>query len=88
MKLPKLEVRKFSVKLEEWQEFWDSFESAIHSNDSLSNVDKFSYLRCLVLEPARSAITGFALTSTNYEAAVELLKSVSEKDRNPKNFGE
>ena len=74
VKLPKLEVRKFSGKLEEWQEFWDSFESAIHANDSLSNVDKFSYLRGLLLEPARSAITGFALTSANYEAAVELLK--------------
>lgn len=74
VKLPKLEVRKFSGKLEEWQEFWDSFESAIHANDSLSNVDKFSYLRGLLLEPARSAIVGFALTSANYEAAVELLK--------------
>ena len=30
VKLPKLEVRKFSGKLEEWQEFWDSFENAIH----------------------------------------------------------
>ena len=29
VKLPKLEVRKFSGKLEEWQEFWDSFENAI-----------------------------------------------------------
>ena len=60
VKLPKLEVGKFSGKLEEWQEF---SESAIHSNDSLSNVDKFSYLRGLPLEPARSAITGFPLTS-------------------------
>ena len=74
VKLSKLEVRKFSGKLEEWQEFWDSFESAIHSNDSLSNMDKFSYLRGLLLEPARSAIAGFALTSANYEAAVEPLK--------------
>ena len=74
VKLPKLEVRKFSGKLEEWQEFWDSFESAIHANDSLSNVDKFSYLRGLLLEPARSAITGFASTSASYEATVELLK--------------
>ena len=37
-------------------------------------VDKFSYLRGLLLEPARSAIAGFALTSVNYESAVELLK--------------
>lgn len=65
-KLPKLEVKKFSGKLGEWQEFWDSFESAIHLNDGLSNVDKFSYLRSLLLEPARSTIGGFALTSVNY----------------------
>ena len=73
-KLPKLEVKKFNGKLSEWQEFWDSFDSAIHQNDGLSNVDKFSYLRSLLLEPARSAIGGFALTSANYESALELLK--------------
>lgn len=72
-RLPKLEVRKFDGKLHEWQEFWDSFESAIHRNDTLENVDKFSYLRGLLVGPARSAIAGFALTSVNYEAAVELL---------------
>ena len=73
-KLPKLEVKKFSGKLGEWREFWDSFESAIHLNDGLSNVDKFSYLRSLLLEPARLAIGGFALTSANYESAIEMLK--------------
>ena len=71
----KLEVRKFSGKLEkEWQEFWDSIESVIDSNNSLSNVDKFSYLIVLLLNPTRSAIAGFALTSENYGAAAELLK--------------
>ena len=72
-RLPKLEVRKFDGKVHEWQEFWDSFESAIHRNDMLENVDKFSYLRGLLVGPARSAIAGFALTSANYQAAVELL---------------
>ena len=75
VKLPKLEVRKFVGKLEEWQEFWDSFESAIHLNNSLSKVDKFSYLRGLLVGLARSAIAGFTLTSANYESAVELLKN-------------
>ena len=74
VKLPKLEVRKFNGKLGEWQEFWDSFESSIRLNDGLSKVDKFSYRRNLLLEPARLAIGGFALTSANYQAAVELLK--------------
>ena len=28
-KLPKLEVKKFSGRLQDWQEFWDSFQSSI-----------------------------------------------------------
>ena len=74
MKLPKLETKKFSGRIEEWQEFWDSFESAIHTNTKLSSVDKFSYLRGLLMGGARTSIAGLALTSANYEAATEILK--------------
>ena len=34
-KLLMLEVKKFTGKLDEWQEFWDSSDSAIHLNDGL-----------------------------------------------------
>lgn len=40
---------------------------------SLEEVDKFTYLRSLLTGQANSAIAGFALTSANYGAAVELL---------------
>ena len=73
-KLPKLEVKKFSGRIQEWQEFWDSFEIANDKNESLAAVDKFAYLRSLVVEPARSTIAGFSLTSANYTAAMEVLK--------------
>lgn len=79
-KLPKLEVRKFNGKLEEWQEFWDSFNSAIHENDDLSDVDKFTYLKGLITGSAKAAIAGFALTAVNYGSAVELLKKRYGKD--------
>ena len=70
MRLPQLEVRKFTGKIHEWTEFWDSFNSAIHENESLSKVDKFTYLRAIVEEPTKSAIAGFSLTEANYTAAV------------------
>ena len=73
-KLPKLEVKRFNGRLQDWQEFWDSFQSSIDRNENLSAVDKFSYLKSLVQEPARSTIAGFALTAVNYEAAVQALK--------------
>ena len=74
VRLPKLEVKKFSGKVDEWQTFWDNFECAIHKNNSLAEIDKFSYLRGLVEGKASAAIAGFALTAANYDAAVELLK--------------
>ena len=52
-KLPKLEVCKFGGNISEWQEFWDSFGSAIDRNETLAEIDKFSYLRGLLIEPAR-----------------------------------
>ena len=41
-RLPKLEVQKFGGNIGEWQEFWDSFESAIDKNLTLANINKFS----------------------------------------------
>ena len=74
VKLPKLKVKPFDGKVEEWQEFWDCYNSTIHSNTGLANVDKFAYLRGLLKDSARNAIAGFSLTSANYEAAVKLLR--------------
>ena len=74
VRLPKLELKKFSGKIHEFQEFWDSFESAIHDNESLSKVDKFKYLRSFLEEPAKSVIAGILVTDAHYETAINLLK--------------
>ena len=73
-KLPKLEPKKFHGNPIEWYPFWESFESAVHKNSNLSGVDKFNYLKSLLTGIAQSVVTGLALTSANYEKAVELLK--------------
>ena len=82
VKHPRLEVRKFNGSFHEWQESWVLFESAIHTNESLLNVDNFSFLRRLLLEPARSKIAGFPLTLANYESAVDLLKRQYKTEQN------
>ena len=74
VRLPKLELKKFSGKIHEFQEFWDSFESAIHDNESLSKVDMFKYLRSFLDEPAKSVIAGMSVTDAQYETAINLLK--------------
>ena len=74
VKLPKLQMRNFSGKVQDWQEFWDSFKSAIDDDPGLAKIDKFKYLRSFLDEPARRVISGLSLTDAEYDSAVEILK--------------
>ena len=49
VKLPKLQITKFSGKLSDWVPFWNTFEAEIDSTD-LPSVSKFGFLKEL-LEP-------------------------------------
>ncbi|CAB4001733.1 Hypothetical predicted protein, partial [Paramuricea clavata] len=44
-RLPKLNLPTFSGNPLQWFTFWDSFEAAVHSNSTLGDVQKFSYLK-------------------------------------------
>ena len=74
VKLLKLDFNKISGELLKWQEFWDSFESAIHSNASLNPVKKMNYLRAKLEGEAEEVISGLTLTNVNYEEAIRLLQ--------------
>ena len=73
VKLPKLSLPRFNGDLMKWPTFWDSYESAIHKNDQLTDVDKFNYLRSLLERTALDAISGLTLSAVNYREAVEIL---------------
>ncbi|GFQ77216.1 DUF1758 domain-containing protein [Trichonephila clavata] len=45
IKLPKLCIPKFYGDVNQWLNFWNSFESAIHKNVHLNKIDKFNYLK-------------------------------------------
>ena len=72
LRLPKLTFPTFSRKTLEWTTFWDSFESNIHLNSALPDIQKFSYLKSLTQYAAARVIDGFPLTTANYVKAVEL----------------
>ena len=74
VRLPKLEVQKFNGDIIKFRGFWDQFQSAIHNNDDLSDIEKFTYLKSVLFHTAAELVSGLALSSTNYEKAVELLK--------------
>lgn len=43
--LPKLPLQPFPGDLTQWVTFWDSFDSAVHSNAQLSPIELFNYLQ-------------------------------------------
>ena len=73
VRLPKLQLRTFGGDLTKWTSFWESFESAVHTNDSLSDVEKFNYLNSFLERSAREAVSGLALTAANYHKAIDTL---------------
>ena len=74
VKLPKLTLPEFDGTATEWPPFWDSFDSAVHSNPTLADVDKFHYLKSLVKGTAADTISGLTLTNENYKRALDLLR--------------
>lgn len=72
--LPKLSLPKFDGDVLQWQTFWDAFESSVHQNHALSDVQRFNYLKSQLEGDAARTLEGFALTNANYARAVDLLK--------------
>ena len=71
--LPKIELKKFDGNILNWNSFWQSFASAVHGRDDLSDVDKYNYLKSLLTDKAQEVISGLSLTAANYYEAIELL---------------
>ena len=55
MRLPKLEILKICGDAKKWPEFWHSYEAAINKSNLL-DVEKFNYLKTLVIGEAPNAI--------------------------------
>ena len=72
-KLPKIELPVFSGDPLKWQGFWDQFDISIHQNESLSDIDRFNYLKKYLSGPALGTISGLTLSSANYKEAVTIL---------------
>ena len=57
-KLLKLKIEKFDGKIINWHSFWDQFVSSIDSQENITDIDKFGYLRNLLCDSARETISG------------------------------
>ena len=74
VKLSKITTKNFDGKPVNWTSFWDSFIVTVHLNESLSKVQKFTYLLGLLEGMALDTVSRFTLSDANYDAAVNLLQ--------------
>ena len=74
-KLPKFELQSFNGDPLSWQGFWDQFSTAIHENSSLTDIDRFNYLKRYLKNQAADTISGLTLSSENYKEAIQILRS-------------
>jgi hypothetical protein len=73
VKLPTIQLPKFSGSYEGWLEFHDTYCSLIHSNDDIDDVNKFHYLRASLEGAAALVIQSIEFSSKNYRIAWDLL---------------
>jgi hypothetical protein len=74
IKLPTLQISDFHGDKLEWVPFWQSFESAVHINPTLSDVQKLNYLRGYLKGEAAESIKGFSMINGNYPEVIKQLQ--------------
>lgn len=73
VKLPTIQLPKFSGSYDNWLEFHDSFVSLIHSATNIDDINKFHYLRASLEGTAAVVIQSIEFSAQNYKVAWELL---------------
>ena len=74
MKLQKFSLTSFTGDPLKWTTFIETFTAAVYSYNSLTAIEKFTYLIGKLEGTAVDYIQGFSLTSKSYEEAKQLLE--------------
>ncbi|KAK6009521.1 hypothetical protein OSTOST_25542, partial [Ostertagia ostertagi] len=76
---PLLEVPTFAGNYMEFNTFWSVFESLIHSDDDLSDQEKFLFLKQALKGKAATSISSVPVLGEKYAVAVNILKKHYDK---------
>ena len=75
IKLPAVTIPTFDGEFSSWDSFRDLFEATIHTNETLSKVQKLTYLKSLVSGEAAGLIRSIQVTEAHYSIAWQILMS-------------
>lgn len=75
IRLPQISLPTFSGDYESWSAFHDMFVSLIHTNPSLTDVQKLHYLKSNLHDQAANLLRHTQITNENYSIAWDSLKA-------------
>ncbi|KAJ8964162.1 hypothetical protein NQ314_005086, partial [Rhamnusium bicolor] len=77
--LPQINLPTFVGNYDTWLEFRDTFESLIHFNTTIRDIQKLHYLRASLDGSAKQVIHSLEFSEKNYKVAWDLLKQSMKK---------
>ncbi|XP_011687034.1 PREDICTED: uncharacterized protein LOC105449476 [Wasmannia auropunctata] len=75
LRLPKIDLPFFSGSFDEWYSFYNTFQSLIHNNPSITGIQKFHYLKAALKGEAADVIQSLEISTVNYAEAWQMLKN-------------
>ena len=79
VKMPNLNLIKFSGDLLEWPQFWDLYRTTVHVRTDFGAPSKFGFLRGQLEGDAADLLSGFKNTEQDYAQAITLLEETYGK---------
>jgi len=80
-RLPKIDLSTFTEAYEEWRNFFDIFNSLIHFNTSLTDIQRFHYLKSALKGEAIQVISSIEISEANYADAWSRLQERYDNER-------
>ncbi|XP_031330987.1 uncharacterized protein LOC116161684 [Photinus pyralis] len=74
IKLPTMHLPEFDGSYDKWMGFYDTLDALVNKNESLTNVQRFYYLKSALKGEAAHLLNSLEVTDANYNIAWNLLK--------------
>ncbi|XP_050065689.1 uncharacterized protein LOC126554680 [Aphis gossypii] len=81
IRLPPISLPEFSGDYKQWLSYRDTFESLVHSNNRLPDIQKLHYLKSSLKNEAAQVIESLETSSANYMSAWEQLRERYDNNR-------
>ncbi|XP_050059796.1 uncharacterized protein LOC126551079 [Aphis gossypii] len=81
IRLPPISLPEFNGDYKQWLSYRDTFESLVHSNNHLPDIQKLHYLKSSLKNEAAQVIESLETSSANYVSAWEQLRERYDNNR-------